>query len=117
MREIYGELKKLASKYADREISIDDFRVDFAGLYFHARQSKRDQKANLLANKIIGPLAEFSLHHRDEESFRQELAAAIQPFEKAPRYYAVAQKIVYGPPPVSAFSVNQYYQLSASVQA
>ena len=81
MSGIYEQLKRLADNYAAREISLDDFRVNFAGLYFLARQSSKDARANSLASKIVGPLSELARHHRDEDSFREALGVAIRLFE------------------------------------
>jgi hypothetical protein len=81
MGDLYEQIRDLARRYIDENISIEDFRVAFAGLYFRARQSaRRDARANSLASRIIGPLAEFSRGHRDEQSLRRELATAIRPF-------------------------------------
>lgn len=85
MSELNRQLRALAASCVDGGIPADDFRSGFAGLYFQIRQSApRDREANLLASKIIGPLAEFSRGNRDEGSFRQELAAAIRPSALAP---------------------------------
>jgi hypothetical protein len=82
MRELFDQMRALAGECANREISIDDFRMSFADLYFHVRQMSRgDADANALASRIVGPLAEFSNGHRSEDSFRAELAAAIRPSE------------------------------------
>lgn len=67
--------------YLSNEIDTDAFRVAFAGAYHYARSSAAgDREANLLANALIGPFAEFAGGHRSEESLRAELAAAIVPF-------------------------------------
>ena len=78
MDDLYGQIRGLAQRYIDQSISIDDFRAAFAVLYFHARQSsKSDARANSLASKIIGPLAEFSRGHRGEASLREDIGNSI----------------------------------------
>jgi len=102
MSEIYRQLRNLAVEYIAGEVPLDDFRPGFAGLYFRARQSRKDLRSNSLASKITGPLAELSRHHRDEESFRRELISAIGPLEGAHRVSGIPHEIVYGKPPGTA---------------
>ena len=77
MNDIHDQLRSLVSRYADARISVDDFRTAFSALYFRARQGARDTQANLLASRIVGPLAEFSRGDRDEASLRAELAKTV----------------------------------------
>jgi hypothetical protein len=79
MSELFDRLKGLVLKYSEHELAIDAFRLEFAGMYFLARQSKQDKEANSLATRVMGPLAEFGRHHRDEASLRRQLADAIEP--------------------------------------
>lgn len=82
MGEIYNSIRKLATGYVRRSVSLDDFRVEFAGLYFRARQAKHERDANLLAGRIVGPLSEYGRGHRSEESLRETVLAAIGPIEE-----------------------------------
>ena len=79
MSEISEGLQSLALNFANRQMSLEDFRQRFAWFYFQARQSRADERANALASKIMGPLSELARHHRSEDSFRQDLANAIRP--------------------------------------
>ena len=87
MDDLYGQIRSLAQRYIDESISVDDFRAAFAALYFRARQSAGDARANSLASAIIGPLAEFSRGHRDEASLREEIRNSVRPAMSA-RVYA-----------------------------
>jgi hypothetical protein len=83
MPEIHEALDALVIRYVFDKISVDDFRKAFAAYYFRARQSERnDAQANALANRIVGPLAEFSRGHRSEASLREELAKTVHPFQQ-----------------------------------
>jgi hypothetical protein len=96
MSEIARSLKILASKYLDGRISLDEFRGDFASLYFQARECGEDKKANSLASKIMGPLAEFARQHRSERSLRIEIEAAIHPLaDSLPRARFLALNFVH----------------------
>jgi hypothetical protein len=85
MSELFDRLKGLVFKYSEHELAIDAFRLEFAGMYFLARQSKQDKEANSLATRVMGPLAEFGRHHRDEASLRRQLADAIPALEPPAR--------------------------------
>lgn len=81
MSEILEHLCRAARGYICGQIDGDVFRQEFAGFYYYARNHQRDEReANQLANKLIGPVAEFSGGHRSESSLRKELANAIRPF-------------------------------------
>lgn len=113
MSDIYGQLRKLIAKYDDCQISIDDFRADFAGLYFQARQASGDIRANSLASRIVGPLAEFSRHHRDEHSLRQEMAAAIGLLEWPTQQFAFAANDSGGPLPIPVAGNSSHFNVAA----
>jgi hypothetical protein len=83
MPEIHEALDALVIRYVSDRMAVDDFRKAFAACYFRARQSNgSDAQANLLASRIVGPLAEFSRGHRSEASLREELAKTVRPFQQ-----------------------------------
>jgi hypothetical protein len=79
------KIQNLAALYLRREILLEDFQRQFAGLYFQVRRSRdRRESASKLCDWIVGPLAELSRGHRSEDSFREELANAVRPFASEP---------------------------------
>lgn len=79
-------MRSAVDSYVHREIDVDGFREAFVGAYFYVRNSAvHDQEAQLLASRLMGPVAEFSAGHRTEASLRMELANAIRPVERTLR--------------------------------
>ena len=70
-------------EYLDHRLSLDDFRVAFAGTYAYVRQkAPQDEQCGRLMNRLVGPFGEFSAGYRSEASLREELANAIRPFKR-----------------------------------
>lgn len=79
---MYDKILELSNLYLSRKIHLEDFQQQFAGFYFEVRKSsKNPSAASRLCSEIVGPLAELTREHRSEESFRQELAAAVRLLE------------------------------------
>jgi hypothetical protein len=74
------KLQNLINRFLRREIAVEDFQVQFYGLYFQVRNGRIRGDASRICDAVVLPLAEFSNHHRSERSLREELANAIRPF-------------------------------------
>jgi len=94
----------LAQRYLEQEIDRSGFAEQFASLYHQVRNSRHAPlEVRSLCSSIMLPFAELSRGHRDEVSFRQELANAILPFVQW-RVYAKPIEIEIGTPRYRASS-------------
>ena len=82
MSEINDYMVASVLDYVSGTSRVAEFQAAFAGAYFHIRQrgAQQDSDANQLANRLVGPIAEFAGGHRTEDSLRRELEAVIRPF-------------------------------------
>jgi hypothetical protein len=86
MSEVFQYMKASIRNYLNGCLDVDDFRAEIAGAYFYARNNKKQEgAANLLASRVIGPVAEFSGGYRSEASLRLELVKAVPLFDDSLR--------------------------------
>jgi hypothetical protein len=122
--DIRREIANVADAFLSFRISLDQFENSFRDIAQQMFAQPPDVRAVLVA--IENLLAELRANYIDRPDFRQELAAAILPFESAARVLVIAPKIwkhrtgenVYRRPPDSAsFSANDYSRFSAAARA
>ena len=78
-------IQEIASKYIDKEITVDEFREQFAGLYFAARKTPEDRAAARVCNEMIGPMAEYGRGAGGEELLRKRLRRFAAAESQAPK--------------------------------
>jgi len=102
-------IQSLLWAYLGKAVGRAAFSQYFADLYFAARNSRepKDIVANRICNAIVGPLSEFSLGHRDEESFRSSLLEIAKQF-------SFGYEILYSRPKAKIISTNKSFEATTS---
>jgi hypothetical protein len=77
-------IQRIVSKYIGKEITVDEFRQQFAVLYFAARKTP-DHAGARVCNEMIGPMAEYGRGVGGEELLRKRLRRFAAGESQAPK--------------------------------